>query len=119
MGISLSAYRDKARLEYPGLTIDLGEGNELRLMSITELTDDQLDRFAAAQDKLGNADENDKLPELKRAFVDLLSEVSTDPEAARRHLTPESLGTLMEVFKDYSSTVTEGASKSGSDSESA
>jgi hypothetical protein len=119
MGISLSAYRDKARLEYPGLTIDLGEGQEIRLMSITELTDEQLERFASAQEKLTSADENDKLPELKRAFVDLLSEVSNDPEVARRHLSPESLGTLMQVFKDYSNTVTEGASKSGGDSESA
>jgi hypothetical protein len=119
MGISLAAYRDKARLEYPGLTIDLGDSVEIRLMSITELNDDQLDRFASAQEKLTGADENDKLPELKRAFVELLSEVSSDPDTTRNALSGESLGTLMEVFKDYSKTVTEGASKSGSDSESA
>jgi hypothetical protein len=115
MGIALSSFRERAQIEFPGLDIELENDEILRLLPVTELTDDQLDRFSEAQKTLEESDESEDLKKVRRSFVTVLSEVSVNPARTREVLDVESLGTLIEIFKAYSESVND-ASKSASTS---
>lgn len=106
MGISFTTFQDRAKQNYPGVDIDFPDGRTLRLQPVFELDDDQLTLFSEAQTKLAESDENGRdLRELKYRFVDFLSVVSNDPPLARSVFSGESLGTLTEIFKEYSDSV--------------
>lgn len=103
MGISLSTFQDRAREAHPGVDIDLEDGSSLRLRSVSELSDDELETFQQMQDRLEHLDSSDKtdIRALKAGFVDVLVFVSDRPEVASDVFTPLSLGVLGEVFKEY------------------
>lgn len=109
MGIALSALRERAREEFPGLDIDLDNGEVIHLLPVTELSDTQLDRFTAAQTNLAESDEAENLKALRAAFVDVLSEVSTDRARTEAVLEAESLGVLITIFRAYSESVSSGS----------
>lgn len=113
MGTALSEFRARARLEYPGLDIDLENGFSIRLRSVTELDDDELGRFSEAQAQLERNDEGNDLAEARRSFVNVLAEVSDNPDATRAAFQREDLGTLTMIFKEYSSALSDTAAKSG------
>jgi translation elongation factor EF-1alpha len=109
MGIAIAALRAKAAEEFPGLDIDLESGETIRLVAVTELSDEQLDRFTDAQNRLSDSDEQEDLKGLRRTFVEVLALVSTNPDRAREVLANESLGVLIVVFREYSKTVSDGS----------
>lgn len=113
MAIALNTFRERAQAEFPPLDIELETGETLRLNPVTELDDEQIDRFTEAQAALESSDESEDLKKVRRAFVDVLAEVSINPGRTREVLEAESLGTLVQIFKAYSESVTDATKSAG------
>lgn len=105
---ALSEFRNRANQDFPGVEITADDGTELTLRSPVNLSEDEQEEY----DRLSSAlEENDEVSDIKQATLGLLGVLAGDPDAVRRALAGESLGTLMSLFKELNRT-TEDAAKS-------
>lgn len=112
---ALSEYRKIVDTEYPPTDIELEDGFQVRLYSVTTLKDDQLAVFTEAQQKLTDASESEDYVLIKTAMADVLATCSSAPDKLREALAQESMGVLTAIYKDFTSKL-DDATKSGSDS---
>lgn len=110
---AISALRNKSAEKYPAYPLDFENGDTVTLKSIMDLDDAALKIFSDSQKRLAEVEESDDLALLRSEFVDVLAQVSDNPEAVRRGLAKETLGVITVVFEEYTESLNAGTKSEG------
>lgn len=108
---ALSEYRTRATAKFPPKSVEFDDGTAITLKSPIDMNKADSALFNASLKELGKLDEDEgaDFDDVRSKFVDTISDLSDNPELAKKNLSGEPISVLMAIFQEVAATQADAA----------